>query len=137
MKIIHHSEPFDPRELIKKSETGDSPVQLDEQDYNVFLSVGTELHTFTATASGENRIAEALANAVSSEECDAVIKQSAALMVIIGINPNAMSSLKMEELMQVNAFIGQLPDDCDVSWGTLTDDAIGGELKVTIFAMLP
>lgn len=136
MKIIHHSEEFDPQELIKKSESGESLVQLTQQDFDAFLSEGTEMHTFTATASGEHRIKEALANAVSSEECDAVLKQSAALMIIISLNPNAMSSLKMEELMQVTVFIQQLPENCNVSWGTLRNDAISDELKVSIFAML-
>lgn len=137
MNIIHNCEVFDPQELIKQSNSGDNPIKLTIEDYNTFLSAGSQLHTFTGTACGERRIEKALDNAVSPNDSETVLNRSVALMVLISYNQHLTSSLTLIELMQLTDFIGRMPSDCDIVWGTRQDNDLNDSIKVTLLAMLP
>lgn len=137
MKIFHHCKEFDPQELLKQSEAGNSYIKLTTEDYNTFLSEGSEVHTFAGTANGDRIVEKALANAVSDFDKETVLKHSVALMVIISYNKNLKPSLSMAELNQLTDFIGQLPSECDTMWGIMEDSNLNDALKVSLLAMLP
>lgn len=137
MKTIYHNEVFDPKELIKLDEAERTGVSLTVDDYNAFLSAGTELHLFLGEADGERRIEKALANAVSPNDRETVLNRSVALMVVINCNQTTMASLLMEEMIQLHEFIKLLPSSCSVKWGIMRVSNLSSPLKVAILAMLP
>ncbi len=137
MKTIYHCEVFDPLELIKPGEAEKNCISLSIDDYNAFLSTGTELHMFSGEADGERRIEKALANAMSPNDRETILNRSVALMVVISCNQTTMSSILMEEMVQLHDFIKLSPSSCSVKWGIMRVSNLSSPLKIAILAVLP
>jgi cell division protein FtsZ len=87
----------------------------------------------TGYASGENRIAKAIDNALLSPLLNTgnVFGASKVLMHLYCSHAN---SIQMSEIQQVNDFIQRVGNDIQVSWGITYDDMLEDRVKITMVA---
>jgi cell division protein FtsZ len=107
-------------------------VNVDFEDVKTVMSEHGKAMMGTATASGTDRARVAAEQAVASPLLEGV-DLSGARGVLVNIT--ASSSLKMKETREVMNTIREFAaEDATVIFGTVSDDTMGDELRVTVVA---
>jgi cell division protein FtsZ len=107
-------------------------VNLDFADVKTTMSKAGMAIMGIGVGSGENRALDAAERAISHPLLED-ISISGAKGVLINITSN--SDLTMEEMTEASERIyNEVGDDADIIWGTVIDDAIGNEIRVTVIA---
>ncbi len=107
-------------------------VNLDFADVKTIMSKAGMALMGIGIASGENRATEAAERAISHPLLED-ISISGAKGVLINIT--CTSDLTMEEMTEASERIyNEVGDDAEIIWGTVVDDDIGDELRVTVIA---
>jgi cell division protein FtsZ len=107
-------------------------VNVDFEDVKTVMSEHGKAMMGTATAAGTDRARVAAEQAVASPLLEGV-DLSGARGVLVNIS--ASSSLKMKETREVMTTIREFAaEDATVIFGTVSDDAMGDELRVTVVA---
>lgn len=127
--IIQHHSPVDLDSLFESIKS--LHVGLDYNDYSNFLYLSGEKHSFIGYAQCNDRVRNALGNAVGTDEAAEIINRASAIMLTVFRSSQAERPLTMEEL---NKFIVLLPDNCDITWGLAEDDTLGNAIKVMVLA---
>ncbi len=107
-------------------------VNLDFNDVRTVMQAGGDALMGTAEASGENRAITAAEKALNSPLLDNV-SVSGAQGVLVNIS--ASSELKLFEMDKaVNLITDAVGYEANIIWGTVLDDNLGDELRVTVIA---
>jgi len=107
-------------------------VNLDFADVRTTMSRAGMAIMGIGIASGENRAVEAAERAISHPLLED-ISISGAKGVLMNITCN--SELTMEEMTEASDRIYQeVGEDAEIIWGTVIDDSLGDEMRVTVIA---
>ena len=107
-------------------------VNLDFADVRTIMSKAGMALMGTGTASGENRALEAAERAISHPLLEDVSISGAEGVLM---NVTCGSDLTMAEMTEASDRIySEAGDEAEIIWGTVIDDSIGEELRVTVIA---
>jgi cell division protein FtsZ len=107
-------------------------VNLDFADVKATMSKAGMAIMGIGSASGENRAVEAAERAISHPLLEDV-SISGAKGVLMNIT--STSELTMEEMTEASDRIyNEVGEDADIIWGTVVDDSLGDEMRVTVIA---
>ena len=109
-------------------------IGLDYHDYLNFLHTDGVIHSFIGQAEGEDRVKNALRNAIASDEAEEIINRATSLMINVLRSSEAERPLMMEEMQYLNEFIAGASDKCDITWGLSEDSTIGNTVKAIVLA---
>ena len=132
INIIQYHEYFDHRSFFKSHKS--QYIGLDYHDYLIFLHTDGEKHSFIGVAELENRVENALSNAIASDEAVEIINRASSVMITILRSSEAERPLTITETLYLNKFIQRFPENCDVVWGLAEDSSLGNTVKVVILA---
>ena len=130
--IIQHHQPFDFETFFENIKS--QYIGLDYHDYLNFLHADGEKHSFIGQAECEERVKNALGNAIVSDEAEEIINRATALMINVIRSSEAEHPLMMEEMQYLNEFIAGVSENCDVTWGLSEDSTIGDAVRVILLA---
>jgi cell division protein FtsZ len=107
-------------------------INLDFADVRtVMAEMGVALMG-TGVASGENRAVEAARKAVSSPLLEDVSIEGARGVLI---NITSPADITIDEIQQASTLIQEeAHEDANIIWGTVLDDSLGDEIRVTVIA---
>ena len=107
-------------------------VNLDFNDVRTVMQAGGDALMGTAEASGENRALTAAEKALNSPLLDNVSVAGAQGVLV---NISASSELKLFEMDKaVNLITDAVGHEANIIWGTVLDDNLGDEMRVTVIA---
>lgn len=107
-------------------------VNLDFNDVRTVMQAGGDALMGTAEASGEDRAITAAEKALNSPLLDNVSVAGAQGVLV---NISASSELKLFEMDKaVNLITDAVGHEANIIWGTVLDDNLGDELRVTVIA---
>ena len=107
-------------------------INLDFADVRTTMSKAGMAIMGIGTSNGENRAMEAAERAISHPLLED-ISISGAKGVLINITSN--SDLTMEEMTEASERIyNEVGETADIIWGTVIDDTLGDEMRVTVIA---
>lgn len=130
--FIQHHQPFDFETFFENIKS--QYIGLDYHDYLNFLHTDGVIHSFIGQAEGEDRVKNALRNAIASDEADEIINRATSLMINVLRSSEAERPLMMEEMQYLNEFIAGASDKCDITWGLSEDSTIGNTVKAIVLA---
>ncbi|MBD5371331.1 MAG: cell division protein FtsZ [Bacteroides sp.] len=113
----------------------DCYINVDFQDVKTILKDSGTAIISTATGTGENRVTDAIQNALHSpllKRHD--INTSQRLLFKFVCSREAERPLQAQEISEIQKFTDNLPSTIDVKWGIADDPAMGDDVKVTILA---
>jgi len=84
-------------------------------------------------ASGEDRITEAINNALHSPLVNSNDVRGAK-RVLMQFYCSTQNAIKAQETDQIHAFVREVGDEVEVQWGITLDDTMGEEVRVTLIA---
>lgn len=108
-------------------------INIDFADVNTTMKDGKVAIMNTGFASGENRITNAIADALTSPLLN-TSDVSGASKVLLSLYCSKENAIRMEEITQIHEFMAKVGSDIDVIWGAAFDDDLGDEVKVTLIA---
>ncbi|MCZ6633793.1 MAG: cell division protein FtsZ [bacterium] len=107
-------------------------VNLDFNDVRTVMQGGGDALMGTADAVGENRAVDAAEKALNSPLLDNVSVAGAKSVLV---NISAGSDLKLFEVDAAVSLVTEaVGDEANIIWGTVLDDSMGDELRVTVIA---
>jgi cell division protein FtsZ len=107
-------------------------VNLDFADVKATMSKAGMAIMGIGTASGENRAVEAAERAIAHPLLEDVSIAGAKGVLM---NITSTSDLTMEEMTEASDRIyNEVGEDADIIWGTVVDDSLGDEMRVTVIA---
>lgn len=130
--IIQHHVPFDFKAFYEK--VNSKYIGIDYHDYLSFLHTEGEKHSFMGYAEWEDRVKNALGNAIASDGAMEIINSASSVMITIIRSSEAERPLTMEEMQYLNEFITRFSENSDVVWGLTEDATLGNTVKVIILA---
>lgn len=84
-------------------------------------------------ASGENRIANAINDALNSPLVNTNDVHGAE-RILLQFYCSTEHAIVMQEIDQINAFVQEVGDDIEVQWGASIDETLGEDVRVTVIA---
>lgn len=107
-------------------------INTDFADVYNTLKDGNVAIMNVGTASGENRITNAIHSALESPLVNNDVH--GAKRILLQFYCSQENAIEMQEIDQINAFIKEVGDDVEVQWGASLDDTLGDAVRVTIIA---
>ena len=108
-------------------------INIDFADVNTIMRNGKVAIMNTGFASGEERITNAIKDALNSPLLNANDVNGAG-KVLLSLYCSEEHSIKMEEITQIHEFMEDVGEDVDVIWGATFDETLGEEVKITLIA---
>ena len=113
----------------------DAMINVDFQDVRYVLRDSGTAIISTAYGEGENRISDAIHNALHSPLLKAHdIYTSKRLLLKFTCSSDSLNVVCAQEINQVTEFTSKLPSSIDVKWGIKDDPSMGDKIKVTVLA---
>ncbi len=112
-------------------------INLDFNDVKTVLKDGGVAIMSTGYGEGEGRVKEAIEDALNSpllNDNDIFNSKKILLSINFCNEKNDNSGLMMEEMNDVNDFMGRFDSDFEIKWGIAIDPDLGKKVKVTILA---
>ena len=112
-------------------------INLDFNDVKTVLKDGGVAIMSTGYGEGEGRVRKAIEDALNSpllNENDVFNSKKILLSISFSGGKDGKESLMMEEMNDVNDFMGKFGNDFEIKWGLATDPELGKKVKVTILA---
>lgn len=111
----------------------DGSINLDFRDVETTMKNGGGAIMAMGRASGENRVENAIIDALDSPLLygNDIGK---AKRILFNIYSSDEHPIFVREMQEIDDFFDQLDPNIDVIWGTSTDDSLGEDAKVTILA---
>ncbi len=107
-------------------------VNLDFADVRTVMSEMGVALMGTGQASGDNRAMEAAQRAINNPLLEDITIEGARGVLI---NITASSDITIDEISEASTFIQEAAhEDCNIIWGTVIDDSMGEEMRVTVIA---
>ena len=108
-------------------------INTDFADVYTILSKGNVAIMNTGYARGENRITNAIKDALNSPLLN-TNDVSGASKVLLNLYCSNDHQIRMEEVKEINDFMATIGDDIQVIWGATFDDSLGEDVKITLIA---
>ncbi len=108
-------------------------INTDFADVRNTLKNGNVAIMNVGQAGGENRITQAIENALNSPLANANDVRGAK-RVLLQFYCSTEHAILMDEFEQINQFVKEVGDDVEVQWGASLDENLGDEVRVTIIA---
>lgn len=108
-------------------------VNRDFNDVKSVMKDGGAAIVSVGKASGENRIFQALSNAISSSLIANVNRRRVKRMLYI-VYSGTKNPARINELREINDFMEDFSDDIELLWGHYPDESLDDEIKVAIIA---
>jgi cell division protein FtsZ len=99
--------------------------------YNTLKDGGVAIMS-VGTASGENRVANAIHEALHSPLINTDVHGASRLLLQIYCSTE--HAMIMSEIDQIHDFVREVGDDVEVQWGAALDETLGESVRVTIIA---
>lgn len=99
--------------------------------YNTLKDGGSAIMS-VGTASGENRVANAIHEALHSPLISTEV--NGATRLLLQIYCSTADAMVMSEIDQIHDFVREVGDDVEVQWGAAIDEELGESVRVTIIA---
>ncbi len=112
-------------------------VGMDYQDVKTVLKNGGVAIMSTGLGQGENRVAQAIENALHSPLLNNrdVFKSKKILLNIVEPGKQGEKPLMMDEMAEIQDFMNKMQDDnIETKWGFSADPALKDKIKITILA---
>ena len=112
-------------------------INLDFNDVKTVLKDGGVAIMSTGYGEGEGRVKTAIDDALHSpllNDNDVYNAKKILLSITFSNQEKGASTLKMEEMNDVNDFMSKFGQDFEIKWGLSTDPELGDKVKVTILA---
>ncbi len=111
-------------------------INLDFQDVTTVLKDGGVAIMSTGYGEGENRVTKAIEQAITSPllNNNDIFNSKKVLLNINFCADKDQESLMMEEMNEINDFMGKFKQDVETKWGLATDSSLGGKVKITLLA---
>lgn len=107
-------------------------INTDFADVYNTLKDGNVAIMNVGTASGEDRIKNAIRNALESPLVNNDVH--GAKRILLQFYCSQENAIEMQEIDQINDFIKEVGDEVEVQWGASIDDTLGDSVRVTIIA---
>ncbi|MDR1699131.1 MAG: cell division protein FtsZ [Prevotellaceae bacterium] len=109
------------------------PINLDFADVKTVMQDSNVAVMNTGYAEGENRITNAIKDALVSPLLEDIDIREAK-KILLNVYYSRSGKVTMEELDEINQFTEKMDDDVEVIWGTSLDETLGDAVKVTLVA---
>lgn len=109
-------------------------INTDFTDVSVTLSNSGVAIIGIGKASGENRVSNAIFEALHSPLINTDIKGAKRLLIQIYSSDSEEHGLMMSEMEQIHQFVQEVGEDVEVQWGTTIDNTLGENVRITIIA---
>ena len=108
-------------------------INLDFADVKTILKDGGVAIMSSGTGKGENRISQAIENALNSPllNNNDVFK---AKKILLNISFGSLRPMMTEELSEIHNFMAKFSSNIEVIWGTALDDSLEDQIKIAILA---
>lgn len=108
-------------------------INTDFADVYTILKEGNVAIMNTGFAAGENRISNAIKDALNSPLLN-TNQVNGASKVLLSLYCSKQNQIRMEEVAQINEFMASVGDNVQVIWGATFDDSLGEQVKITLIA---
>lgn len=108
-------------------------INIDFADVNTIMRGGKVAIMNTGFAEGENRISNAIKDALTSPLLN-TNDVNGASKVLLSLYCSKQNQIKMEEITQIHDFMAEVGEDVTVIWGASFDDSLGDKVKITLIA---
>lgn len=108
-------------------------INTDFADVYTILKEGNVAIMNTGFAEGENRITNAINDALNSPLLN-TNKVNGASKVLLSLYCSKQNQIRMEEVAQINEFMTSVGDNVQVIWGATFDENLGEKVKITLIA---
>ncbi|MBR5654595.1 MAG: cell division protein FtsZ [Prevotella sp.] len=112
-------------------------INLDFNDVKTVLKDGGVAIMSMGYGEGEGRVQKAIKDALHSpllNDNDIYNSKKILLSIAFANNSGGTSGLMMDEMNDVNDFMGKFGDEFEIKWGLAIDPELGDKVKVTILA---
>ena len=108
-------------------------INLDFADVRTILKDGGVAVMSSGLGSGENRVSQAIKNALNSPllNNNDIFK---AKKILLNISFGNKQPMMTEELNEIHDFMAQFSSNIEVIWGTALDDSLDDQIKVAVLA---
>ena len=100
--------------------------------YNTLKDGGVAIMN-VGRANGENRISDAIQNALNSPLVN-TNDVHGAKRLLLQFYCSTEHAIQMQEINQIDAFVNEVGEDVEVQWGAALDETLGDDVRVTIIA---
>ncbi len=100
--------------------------------YNTLRNGGIAIMN-VGRASGEERITQAIRNALNSPLVN-TNDVHGAKRLLLNFYCSTEHAIEMSEVAQINAFVDEVGEDVEVQWGVALDETLGEDVRITIIA---
>ena len=107
-------------------------INTDFADVYNTLKNGNVAIMSVGVASGENRISQAVHEALHSPLVNSDVR--GATRLLLQIYTTTENALIMSEIDQIHSFVSEIGEDVEVQWGASLDETLGDNVRVTIIA---
>lgn len=108
-------------------------INTDFADVNTIMKNGKVAIMNTGFAAGENRITNAIEDALNSPLLN-TNEVKGAKKILLSLYCSRENEIKMEEISQIHDFMSKVGEDVTVIWGASFDDELKDEIKITLIA---
>ncbi|MFV0470980.1 MAG: cell division protein FtsZ [Paludibacteraceae bacterium] len=108
-------------------------INIDFADVNTTMKNGKVAIMNTGFSAGENRITQAIDDALTSPLLN-TSDVSGAKKVLLSLYCSHQNAIRMEEITQIHEFMAKVGSDIEVIWGAAFDDTLDDQVKVTLIA---
>jgi cell division protein FtsZ len=108
-------------------------INTDFADVYSIMKDGNVAIMNTGYATGENRITNAIADALNSPLLN-TNDVSGASKILLSLYCSTTDQIRMEEVDQIHQFMNKMGDNVQVIWGASFDDTLGANVKITLIA---
>lgn len=110
-------------------------INVDFRDVKTTLKDAGTAIIATAYGEGENRITDAIFNALNSPLLNKHdIRTSKRLLFKFSCAKDSANAIAMREINEIRNFTATLPPNLDVKWGVADDPSMGDKVKITVLA---
>lgn len=108
-------------------------INLDFADVKTILKDGGVAIMSSGMGKGENRVSQAIENALNSPllNNNDVFK---AKKILLNLSFGSLQPMRMEEFTEIHDFMAKFNSDIEVIWGTALDESLEDEIKIAILA---
>ena len=108
-------------------------INLDFADVKTILKEGGVAIMSSGTGKGDNRVSQAIENALNSPllNNNDVFK---AKKILLNISFGSILPMRMEEFSEIHDFMAKFDSNIEVIWGTALDETLEEEIKIAILA---
>jgi cell division protein FtsZ len=108
-------------------------INRDFADVKTVLKDGGVAIMSSGLSSGDNRVSQAIDNALHSPllNNNDIFK---AKKILLNISFGSLQPLMIDEMNEIHNFMAKFRSDIEVIWGTATDNSLGDQVKIAILA---